>query len=587
MTNTPTFSVCFYRVAILALTAFFFVPALAGAGKTAVVWVGAGATCDNDNLPTAVAAASSGTIIFLANDQTYQDLALQIVGKDLELRGGYDNCWDVEPTGMTQLRGVPDQPGYVVSFIGGLDSEGDAYRLQLNNLEIRGGENDSGGGGGILLSDAFRASLVNVDILGHHAVNGAGLKLEGAGGGGGADLSLSNVNIGPALNVAMMRNEASGQGGGIWCEKASILAGHTNIRHNRASGNGGGVWMNQCQIHWYGSGGINRVTHNRSTSDGGGFYMTDSAITMADPGSMSVGSRGHPEEPPGPNAVIIADNDAGNDGGGIFASASTITLIDSPVIGNEAEFGSGGAMYLLSESEVSMIGRRPFDSGCLASEPVCTLLSGNAAEFTAAVVVATNSSLTISRGWIENNTSIDGNSIITVSGSQSNLNVLDSLIAGNESLSRLLSVSAQAQARIIGNTIVNNVFPSFVFYLFDNTAVSLRNSIVWQPGISLVGGDGDLTADCSNAHENSADPALETHDPGFADPAGGNYQLRADSANIDRCAAPIAQTPHLDLLGRARPQYVSGDAGDPDLAYDRGAFEFFAGLFRDRFELLP
>lgn len=586
MTNTPTFSACFFKATILALTTFVFNPTLAHAGKSAVVWVGAGGTCDNNNLATAVAAASSGTIIYLANDQTYQDLALQIVGKDLELRGGYDNCWDVEPTGMTQLRGVPDQPGYVVSFIGGLDSEGDAYRLHLSNLEIRGGENDSGGGGGVLVSDAFRASLVNVDILGHHADNGAGLKLQGDGGGGDADVSLSNVNIGPALNVAMMRNEASGPGGGIWCENTSILAGHTNIRHNRASGNGGGVWMNQCQIHWYGSGGINRVTHNRSSGNGGGFHMTDSSITMADPGSMSVSSRGHPEEPPGPNAVIIADNYANTGGGGVFASASTITLIDSPVIRNEAEFGSGGGIYLMSDSEVFMLGRRSFDSDCLATEPTCTVLSGNSAEFTGVLSATTDSKFTISRGVIENNVATNGVRVLTASGLASRIHIFDSLVTGNESAGQLLTLNNNAQARIAGTTITGNDYPGVTFQLGDGSGLQLQNSIVWEPGNNVVGGDGSLFADCSNANENSASALLETHDPGFVD-NGGNFRLRADSLNIDRCPEPLAEQPHLDLIGTPRPQYVSGDNGNPDFPYDRGAFEFTGLLFQDRFEAIP
>ncbi len=74
----------------------------------------------------------------------------------------------------------------------------------------------------------------------------------------------------------------------------------------------------------------------------------------------------------------------------------------------------------------------------------------------------------------------------------------------------------------------------------------------------------------------------DTHDPGFADAASGNYRLRIDSQNLDRCSGDGSEA-LTDLAGlpRNRDREQRPDNIGP---LDRGAYEDADELLRAGFE---
>jgi hypothetical protein len=120
--------------------------------------------------------------------------------------------------------------------------------------------------------------------------------------------------------------------------------------------------------------------------------------------------------------------------------------------------------------------------------------------------------------------------------------------------------------------------------------VTVHDSILWQPGIPTLGGDGTAILDlsCNNASENVTIAGAVTHTPGFltGDVVGlplPILHLAPASQNIDTCDDVPPSNPAFDLLGQMR---VVDIPEEPDGAgpLDRGAAEYQPPLFKDSFE---
>ena len=120
--------------------------------------------------------------------------------------------------------------------------------------------------------------------------------------------------------------------------------------------------------------------------------------------------------------------------------------------------------------------------------------------------------------------------------------------------------------------------------------VIIKDSIIWQPGDTLVSADGSetLMLSCNNASDSTTLPIAVTHAPGFRDtvlnPAAPPVlNLAEDSQNIDTCPNAPAPNPAFDLIGSDRLVDVAAIA---NLAgeLDRGALEYQPPIFEDGFE---
>jgi hypothetical protein len=129
----------------------------------------------------------------------------------------------------------------------------------------------------------------------------------------------------------------------------------------------------------------------------------------------------------------------------------------------------------------------------------------------------------------------------------------------------------------------------FSFGMHGDASIALTDTILRDVGSSLMtstGPPGTATiatdwSDYDAASASTAGGGTITHgthdladvDPGFADVAGGDFSLRADSPLVDRGdpAAPAAGESPADLLGN--PRVVDGN-GDGSAISDVGAFEY-------------
>ena len=130
-------------------------------------------------------------------------------------------------------------------------------------------------------------------------------------------------------------------------------------------------------------------------------------------------------------------------------------------------------------------------------------------------------------------------------------------------------------------TLAGNTLVGAAFNLASGTTLGLQRSILQvAAGQAVAAGAGTVTAACINSN----DLALggDAHDPGFADAASGNYRLRLDSQNIDRCAGDGHEA-LSDLAGlpRNRDRVTVPDNIGP---FDRGAYEDADELLRTGFE---
>jgi hypothetical protein len=155
------------------------------------------------------------------------------------------------------------------------------------------------------------------------------------------------------------------------------------------------------------------------------------------------------------------------------------------------------------------------------------------------------------RGTNSRGTSADHEALSIASGS-SDVRVVDNLSTGNAQAGLSLWVESTGTMRdlkIVNNTFAGNARGSLLIDADRFTGTNtLRNNVF---------ADGPVDAGPFAADHNFAG------NPGFADPARGDYHLAAGSAAID--AGSPRHAPAFDLDGVARPAGAGFDIG----AYER------------------
>jgi parallel beta-helix repeat protein/predicted outer membrane repeat protein len=176
----------------------------------------------------------------------------------------------------------------------------------LNDLTITYNE-ATNRGGGIFCEDAT-PDITNCDITRNSANYGGGIFLNNE-----SDAYINHNNI---YDV----NDATYDGGGIYCMESDPEISENRIESNTAN-NGGGIYANTSSPYIT----INQtIAYNSVDNDGGGIYFYNCSGTFSDD---------------------VIGNLAGNNGGGIYMESCSLTVNSIDLLQNEAA-NHGGGIYL-------------------------------------------------------------------------------------------------------------------------------------------------------------------------------------------------------------------------------------------------
>lgn len=539
--------------------------ALAG-GPLPVMTVGSGPGCNHASLAAALAAAGSAVEFRIAAAELTLGAAAVISDRQVRLVGGYASCSAASPSGSSILRGTA--PGAPVLAID--DDVSGGFDVELVNLRITGGSNASGGGG-IRTVGTGTLVLSNTHVYGNQAQDGGGLYVDGDG----ATATTIDLRGGSQVGEAGSGNLATRHGGGLYCTQAQLRLGDVRISDNVAAEGGGGMRLVDCAVLPLDEPGVTLIAANRARGGAGIHAMGGSALLLASTATRQ---------------VAISDNQAiegasPQRGGGVYLTGAGTRMVGAGlwIQGNRAVLGGGG-LFLTSGAMASM-GRAPGicafgDSGCSRlDDNRAAQLNGSAGDGGGALVLG-GSQLLLANTRVHGNQA-GNNAVLRVNGIGSTASLDNVLVSGNQSAARLLSLEAGATADADFLTLADNVFDSSAIQTAAGTALALQRSILQVgAGQGAVAGAGTLSAACINS--NDAALGGDTHDPGFADAANGNYRLRPNSQNLDRCAADGNEAlTDLGGLPRNRDRSEIPDNIGP---LDRGAYEDADELLRDGFE---
>jgi hypothetical protein len=532
--------------------------------------------CNFSDIGSAIADAAlhptCTTTIHVMRSFNYEHLSVS--GQSLNLQGWGDgtSCSSLAAQ-CDPLGGCPSpdttQPLATVdgSNSGRVLSISGSSHVTLRNIRITHGEAGGGDGGGIAFAGSGALSLTRSDVSTNHAGYGGGINFNGSGGS--ASLYLLS-------DTTMYSNTAAVSGGGIRIEGSArlyALQPQTYIHFNHAlTGYGGGIEVlgpARADIASSGYNGDGVVSYN-DAADGGGV----AAVTVSS-GQATV--RIFTTDPANP--VQIDNNVASNHGGGIYlnANASDVThgvlcAYDFRIDDNQGADGAaiyadsssatffddaGGEIYLNTIPPDGVGGaahcgpESPPALGAVdcAAGAACNELRGNqAADIngvpTSGTVIAVNSGGSIQGDpfSLRENTAatllrLTGSDEGFVSAVQRNC-----LIADNHTQHELISVQDGRGDGINGCTLAGNVIDNG-YVLYVNGRVTLVNSIVDQPGYSVLDFVGDAANRSINyviANETASLPGAQNtqgNTPVYVDAAGGDYHLAPNSPGVDYAPA--------------------------------------------------
>jgi hypothetical protein len=506
--------------------------------------------------------------------------------KEVTLRGGYSadfGVWDPEqyPTTLDA-----QQQGRVVYITGAISPVIEGVRL-VHGRALDAFFSDGGG----LYAITASVTLLNNEVYSNAGIFGGGISLtrgnayfnnnrvyDNYGGiGSGIRIEESDASL---VENSIMSNTAEYEGGGLRVSASHVYLSHNVISANSAVGNGGGVYMAKSVATFLDNGIISNtvlgIPANSDSGNGGGVYASEASITLTE--------------------NVLYANYAGLSGGGIMAKEdSSITLSENDFISNVAEWMGGGVVLddalavlqgnaLVSNTATAAGALLLIDSDLLSER---NLIAFNSAEGDSgggvAFILGSKGSFDGDK-VIFNQTTRDGGGFL-LSG-LSVVTCTNVLIADNVALGRgegiyVGSVNNKESLTLVHTTFANNGDKDGEGIFAEGSAVTvvLTNSIIAGHGVGISATAGsrvqlESTLWGSGAWANGLDwggageiitGTPESNiwgDPGFMDPAAGNYHLRRDSIAIDR--GIDAGVLH-DMDGQTRP--LEG-------GYDLGADEF-------------
>ena len=558
------------------------------------VTVGGDEACGYPSIQAAVDAlpAAGEATIRVADTATYTAQAIAIDGRHLAIEGGYATCASSARTSETTLDGSGGARNSVITVTG------TGNRIYLRGLRIVGGdETEDDDGGGVDFSADGTLYLSDVEISGNTARDGGGLAVR--------NYTSATATLGP--NVRIIGNTALGSGGGILVEYGRLLAEADGILvafNHAPAGHGGGIdvrYTTQVDIGSPGFGGL-PVLYGNDAQYGGGLAVEAGTLS-----AYPALARLYTTDATRP--VRIGSNSASATGGGVHLRPyfnvdlhnATATLCASDIRIDDNDAVQGAAIYADSDYSLANDLRasqvfinppsscdgtpaRPASARSCIGRPDCNLIDANFARGDAtpangAVILLQNAGSLIARNLVLRGNEA-GHLFRTFGGQDDEtLRLAELDVSGCLAIANTLSremfryegagvLSTLEHCTIAGNTLAGP--PLFRFSDGSQTRLTLRRSIVWQPGFDVRGGtmSGELQVASSLAHEFASLPGAS--DPATSDPrfiGAGDYRLRAASPAVDYAPASGSD---LDGVPRNRDLPVKANhSGSGDL----GAFE--------------
>jgi predicted outer membrane repeat protein len=344
--------------------------------QAAVLRVGSG--CQFTTLQAAIDAAQFDDEIRLRT-QTYTENVT--IDTQLTIRGGYASCSATSPSAFdrsTIQAAAAGAPTAIASSPGGT--------IRLSRLDISGGNNPGGNGGGLRVGNSTRVEVDLVSVTGNSAELGGGIYIDQFGAlasNGGLALTVSN-------------NQAASVGGGIYVRSQASVdllsqpLATVNIDENTAGNQGGALFFSASSVRM-----ANTSFDANSAPTGGAIAnsiaTSDSLLEIE-------------------NATFSNNSASGNGGAlrlqkGGAGGAVELIVRDSAFNANQADNGTGfgGALYLSGGVQTTLV-RTDFSSNTAARGGALAMGGG---------------SLNLRGGsFSQNNAAVDGGALYAGAGSQ-------------------------------------------------------------------------------------------------------------------------------------------------------------------------
>lgn len=537
---------------------------VASAARAAIYTVGSDGACTQSTIAAGLLAAALNNgpdEVRLATNQAYTNQFLHLTNWDpgspvgsLTISGGYSDCADTTPSGLTTVDGTAGNPVVWV------DTTGDGESVvTLRRLDIQGS-----GARGILIEGASDVDLVDTDVRLNF-------------GGGVRVASDATIDIDSASSIH--DNQTSGNGGGLDCDEGGVVL-DGSIQSNEAIGNGGGLHAVGCIISLLDGATI----ASNEAFDGGGAHLSDGSFLQA-LGSIS--------------GVVIELNDAARFGGGLFATgAGTSAFLRGSEVGfNRADVKGGG---LFAEMDAVITMDRP-DGSC-GGRLDCSVLRRNVVNPAvpdpdgAAAIAVSGGEVRIFQSLVHQNDALSSNGAVFAAEGGAALVRLESVSIWGNRAGSLMDVASGGEAEMAFVSASGNGIPGHPParpITIDSGGVGRLNSSVFHPSstTSVQAGASLAEADCLIFSDAAHLPAAATRsiaaDPLFANAAAGNLRLAPGSPGVDYCDSSMHSPAHGDGDGEARGFDLvanpNGDPGAPGGIQDVG-FDEVRPLFADGFE---
>jgi len=317
---------CDIRITILAASVL-----ACGASGNAALWR---VPSDLPTIGDGIAAATTGDTVLVAPGLYLETINLH--GKAITLRseGGPDHMViDAQGAGSVLTCNSGETPESVIegfTLTGGYAVNGGGLFLldsspRLHHLIAK--DNDATADGGGMHIAHGNPDLKGVLLIANRAQRGAGL--------------FAIDGIYSLDDLLADSNQATGDGGGVWISRGTLVLRRPILEGNRAA-SGAGVVADNGNLEIYGG----QISDNEATLLGGGLHSRCAQVTLADlrvarNHAVSGGGLSLTDGQISFDRVAVLNNLAEEQGGGLHMLRAPLVALQSTIHGNAAPAGSG------------------------------------------------------------------------------------------------------------------------------------------------------------------------------------------------------------------------------------------------------
>ncbi len=537
----------------------------------------------HEETPTGMASCSNTSNLELGiNDQiTFDNIAL-ITGINSQFE--ITRSVQINPGGSrVRFVGTDESRIFQISNENPVDEDDDQdeddndieVNVTIDNVELTRGRANSNdeSGGAILVRDADTFTLINSVVAGNMVTGN-----NNSGGGAiaifGSDFTMRNSTI--------ENNQSSLVGGGIAITGSTeVTIANSTFSNNNASQFGGGIHLFESKVIDISN---SLFSNNSAENSGGGISIRDSATDISD--------------------TTFSNNSANNNGGAIHVENSArleqsdctgrcVSLISNRIIDNSSSRGGGISIVngnsteirntLISRNETSIHGESVFGGGVFVDDMafasiIGSTISENTSGLGAGIAVQGGAVELINSTVSGNIASDKGAGIMAETNTGARVSLFHSTITNNASTGEgtgIYSVGSNTLIEIFNSVIAGNTRLTNDFGTFQGVEINANN--VTSGGVNVFGDNSisndqafrgftpsltDITATLDGSQETPIENILNP----LADNGGDTptHSLAEQSPAIDRADMGFCDLQSLagvDQTGKNRPIGPACDIG--------------------------